>query len=51
MGLNWLIYETRFKLMTGVEYSAMKDTADDGRSFNGWTYMAGMRVYFKLLLS
>jgi phosphate-selective porin OprO and OprP len=45
-GINWLIYESRLKLMTGVEYSAMKDTAEDGGTYKGWTYLAGGRIYF-----
>ncbi len=36
----------RFKLMTGAEYSVMKDTALGHDSFNGWTCFAGVRVYF-----
>jgi phosphate-selective porin OprO/OprP len=45
-GVNWLIYETRFKLMTGVEYSSMNDSEEDGGRINSWTYLAGVRVYF-----
>jgi len=46
VGLNYLIYGNRFKLMNGVEYSVMKDAALGHDSFNGWTYFAGVRVYF-----
>jgi phosphate-selective porin OprO/OprP len=46
VGLNYLIYGNRFKLMNGVEYSVMKDSALGHDSFNGWTYLAGVRVYF-----
>jgi len=45
-GLNYLIFGDRLKLMTGVEYSAMHDSAHDGGEFDGWTYHAGLRVYF-----
>ena len=45
-GINYLIFGDRFKLMTGVEYSVMHDSAHGHDSFNGWTYLAGVRVYF-----
>src|SRR5262245_1728824 len=46
LGLNYLIFGDRFKLMTGAEYSTMLDSAHDGGAFQGWTYCAGVRVYF-----
>lgn len=45
-GLNYLIFGDRFKIMTGAEYSVMHDAANDRGEFNGWTYFAGVRVYF-----
>jgi phosphate-selective porin OprO and OprP len=45
-GINYLIFGDRFKLMNGVEYSEMKDSANDGGRFNGWTFFTGVRVYF-----
>ena len=45
-GINYLIFGDRFKLMNGVEYSVMKDSADDGGRFTGWTFFTGVRVYF-----
>ena len=45
-GINYLIFGDRLKLMTGVEYSTMHDSARDGGAFNGWTYFAGVRVFF-----
>ena len=45
-GINYLIYGDRLKLMTGAEYSVMRDAANDGGAFNGWTYFAGVRVFF-----
>lgn len=45
-GLNYLIFGDRLKLMTGAEYSAMHDAAEDGGDFDGWTYLAGIRVNF-----
>ena len=45
-GVNYLIFGNRFKLMTGAEYSVMKDSALGPDSFDGWTYFGGVRVYF-----
>jgi len=45
-GLNYLLYGDRLKLMVGVEYSKMEDSANDGGKFQGWTYLAGLRLYF-----
>ena len=45
-GINYLIFGDRFKLMTGAEYSVMKDSALGHDSFNGWTFFSGVRVYF-----
>lgn len=45
-GVNYLVFGNRFKLMTGAEYSMMKDSALGTDSFDGWTYFGGVRVYF-----
>jgi phosphate-selective porin OprO and OprP len=45
-GINYLIFGDRLKLMNGVEYSVMKDSALGHDSFNGWTFFSGVRVYF-----
>jgi phosphate-selective porin OprO and OprP len=45
-GINYLIFGDRCKLMTGVEYSDMKDSAGDGGAFDGWTFLTGVRVSF-----
>ena len=46
LGLNYLIFGDRFKLMTGAEYSVMHDSVHDGGEFDGLTYLVGVRVYF-----
>ena len=46
VGLNYLIFGDHFKLMTGAEYSVMHDYAQDGGAFAGWTYLAGVRMFF-----
>src|SRR5262249_42315321 len=45
-GINYLLFGDRLKLMTGVEYSVMHDSAHDGGAFDGWTYFLGVRVFF-----
>jgi phosphate-selective porin OprO/OprP len=45
-GINYLIFGHRLKLMNGVEYSVMHDSANDGGAFNGWTFLTGVRLYF-----
>jgi phosphate-selective porin OprO/OprP len=46
LGLNYLIFGDRLKLMTGAAYAVMHDAAQDGGEFDGWTYLAGVRIYF-----
>jgi phosphate-selective porin OprO/OprP len=46
MGINYLIFGDRLKLMTGGEYSVMKDSALNDDTYNGWTYFAGVRLFF-----
>jgi phosphate-selective porin OprO/OprP len=46
LGLNYLIFGDRLKLMNGLEYSLMKNSALGHDSFNGWTFMTGVRLYF-----
>ena len=45
-GINYLIYGNRLKLMNGVEYSVMHDSAQHGDVYNGWTFLTGVRLYF-----
>ena len=45
-GINYLIYGDRLKLMNGLEYSDMRDSAHDRSTFSGWTYFGGVRVFF-----
>lgn len=45
-GINYLIFGDRLKLMAGAEYSVMHASAQPGGIFDGWTYLAGVRVYF-----
>lgn len=45
-GLNWYLYNHKLKVMTGVEFSKMEDSANDGGEFDGKTFFAGVRMYF-----
>ncbi len=45
-GLNYFIYGQKLKLMTGVEYATLDDSAGDGGGYNGWTWFSGVRLFF-----
>jgi phosphate-selective porin OprO/OprP len=46
VGLNYFLNDDKLKLMTGAEYAEMDDAAHDGGKYLGWTYFAGLRLYF-----
>jgi phosphate-selective porin OprO/OprP len=45
-GLNYFLYGQKLKLMMGGEYAHMKDAADDGGEYRGWTWFGAVRLYF-----
>ena len=45
-GLNYYLYGHKLKLMFGGEYAQMKDDADDGGQYKGWTWFGAVRMYF-----
>ena len=45
-GFNYFLYGQKLKLMAGGEYSHMKDRAQDGGDYRGWTWFAAVRTYF-----
>jgi len=45
-GLNYYLYGHKLKLMAGGEYAHMKDDANDGGKYRGWTWFAAVRLYF-----
>jgi phosphate-selective porin OprO/OprP len=45
-GLNYFLYGHKLKLMAGGEYARMKDDADDGGKYRGWTWFGAIRLYF-----
>jgi phosphate-selective porin OprO/OprP len=46
LGLNYLLNGDKLKLMAGAEYAEMDDPINDGGDYQGWTYFAGLRLYF-----
>jgi phosphate-selective porin OprO/OprP len=44
-GLNYYVHGHNLKLMSGVKYSYL-DGGNDGGDFNGWTWLAGVRMAF-----
>ena len=44
-GLNYQLRGHKLKLMAGTEWATM-DGGGDGGSYNGWTWLAGVRLYF-----
>ena len=45
-GLNYFLYGHKLKLMAGGEYARMKDDANDGGEYSGWTWFGAIRLYF-----
>jgi phosphate-selective porin OprO and OprP len=45
-GINYLIYGHRLKLMNGVEYAVLRESAQNQDVFSGWTFLTGVRLYF-----
>jgi phosphate-selective porin OprO/OprP len=44
-GLDYYLYGHKLKLMSGVKYTYL-DGNSGGGDFNGWTFMAGLRMAF-----
>ena len=45
-GLNLFFYGHKLKWQTGVQYSDMDDSADDGGAMSGWGLATGLRIYW-----
>ena len=43
-GLNIFFYGHKFKWQTGLQYAKMKDSADDGGTYDGWGLSTGLRL-------
>jgi phosphate-selective porin OprO/OprP len=46
VGLNYYICGQRLKVQTGLDYVWMKDNANDGGQYDGWTWTTGLRLSF-----
>ena len=46
LGFNYLLNSNKLKFMGGAEYAKMEDPINDGGAYQGWTYFAGIRLYF-----
>jgi phosphate-selective porin OprO/OprP len=44
LGLNYYWYGHKLKLQTGVQYLEMRDRANDGGAYSGWSWTTGFRV-------
>jgi phosphate-selective porin OprO/OprP len=44
LGLNYLIYGHKLKLQSGVQYASMRDPADDGGAYDGFSWTTGLRL-------
>ncbi len=43
-GLNYFLYGHKLKLQSGVQYVSMRDGADNGGAFDGWSWTSGIRL-------
>ena len=49
VGLNYLLYGERVKLMTGLEFASMKDHSSvdiSAENYRGWTWLSGINMSF-----
>lgn len=44
LGVNYYFYGHRLKLQSGVEFSEMRDRANDGGAYSGTAWVTGLRV-------
>lgn len=43
-GLNYYLYGHKLKLQTGIAFADMRDGANDGGRYHGWSWTTGVRV-------
>jgi len=46
LGLNYFLYGHKLKVQTGVQYSHMRDRANDGGEYSGWAWTTGLRIFW-----
>ena len=44
VGLNYYFYGHKLKLQSGLQYADMKDQANDGGRYHGWSWVTGLRI-------
>jgi len=44
LGVNYYIYGHKLKIQSGMQYAHMRDRADDGGRYSGWSWTSGLRV-------
>ena len=44
LGLNYYWYGHKLKLQNGIQYLEMRDRANDGGAYSGWSWTTGFRV-------
>jgi phosphate-selective porin OprO and OprP len=43
-GMNYYWYGHKLKLQTGLQYADMRDRANDGGAYTGWSWVGGFRI-------
>jgi phosphate-selective porin OprO/OprP len=46
LGLNYYWYGHKLKLQNAIQYVDMKDKADDGGAYTGWSWTTAIRIYW-----
>jgi len=44
VGVNYFFYAHRLKLQSGVQFAAMRDSANDGGAYDGRSWVTGLRI-------
>lgn len=44
LGVNYYWYGHKLKLQSGIQYVDMRDRADDGGAYSGWSWTTGFRI-------
>jgi len=44
LGANYYFYAHRLKLQSGIQFADMRDRANDGGAYSGWSWTTGLRV-------
>lgn len=44
LGLNYYFYAHRLKVQSGVQFADLRDAANDGGAYSGWSWVSGLRM-------